>query len=88
MIKKGLMAIGIAGLITLACVNTEMDLGLCLNEQGDGMIYNADPDYNYISYRSTGAQTGDKVLTVLFKNPTNLAPDDYIYRNDWILERR
>lgn len=85
MFKKILIALGI---ITLTVVNTEIDFGACLNSQGDGMLYNGEPYYNYISYASTGAQAGDKVLTVFFKNPTNLAPDDYIYRHDWIIERR
>ena len=73
--------------ITWAGVNTEIDYGVCLNDTGDGQVYNADPEYNYISYRNTEAVTGDNVITVLFLNPFNMAPDDYIYRNDWIIGR-
>ena len=72
---------------TLLSLNTELDYGLCLNNQGDGKIYNADPIYNYISYASTDAKEGDKVLTVFFLNPTNLYCDDYIYRHDFIIAR-
>ena len=71
----------------LILINTELDFGVCLNNQGDGKLYNGDPYYNYICYASTEAQAGDKVFTVFFKNPTNLACDDYIYRHDIILTR-
>ena len=69
----------------LLVLNTELDFGICLNAQGDGMVYNDDPAYNYISYASTDAQAGDKVFTVFFLNPTNLECDDYIYRHDIVL---
>lgn len=88
--KRLLVALGI---FTLALVSytaifrTEYDTGVCLNEEQDGMVYNADPYYNYISYRSTNAQKGDKVFTVLVLNPFNTYCDDYIYRRDWIIER-
>ena len=83
-ILRSIYIIATAALILL---NTELDFGVCLNNQGDGKIYNADAYYNYISYRSTEAQEGDKVLTLFFKNPTNLECDDYIYRHDWIITR-
>lgn len=83
--KKAIITAILAITAYTAVFRTECEKGLCLNEQGDGMIYNADPNYNYISYRSTNAQTGDKVFTVLVLNPLNTAPDDYIYRRDWIL---
>ena len=81
-ILKNIYIIATAILILL---NTEIDFGVCLNAQGDGKTYNGDPYYNYISYASTDATTGDKVLTVFFKNPTNLECDDYIYRHDYIV---
>jgi hypothetical protein len=61
-------------------------MGACLNNEGDGMVYNADPEYNYISYRSTEAVAGDKVFTILVLNPFNNYCDDFIYRHDWIIE--
>lgn len=88
--KKILVALGI---FTLALVSytatfrTEYDLGVCLNDEQDGMVYNADPYYNYISYRSTDAQEGDEVFTVLVLNPFNTYCDDFIYRRDWIYRK-
>jgi len=62
----------------------ELDKGICLNTEQDGAILNADPDYNYISYRYTDARPGDTVYTILILNPFNTYCDDYIYRHDWI----
>lgn len=81
-----IIALGILA-ITWAGVNTEIDYGVCVNEEQDGFTFNDDPEYNYISYRNTDARPGERVLSVFFLNPTNLAPDDYIYRNDWIIGR-
>lgn len=83
-ILRNIYIIATAALILL---NTEIDFGVCLNNQGDGKIYNNDPVYNYISYASTSAQAGDKILTVFFLNPTNMECDDYIYRHDFIITR-
>lgn len=85
--KKLLIAALIGLAVTWAGVNTEIDFGQCLNDSGDGRVYNADPEYNYISYRKTEAVTGDNVITLFFLNPLNMAPDDYIYRHDWIVRR-
>ena len=85
--KKILVALGI---FTLALVSytatfrTEYDKGICLNEEQDGWLDNGEPYYNYISYRSTDAKTGDTVYTILILNPFNTYCDDYIYRHDWI----
>lgn len=70
---------------SVLALNTELDLGVCVNDNGDGKIYNADLYYNYINYSCIGAKEGDKVLTVLFLNPTNLYCDDYIYRKDFVV---
>lgn len=86
--KKAIIYTLLAMAAYTAVFRTELDKGVCLNNEQDGMIYNSDPEYNYISYRSTDARPGDKVITVLILNPLNTAPDDYIYRNDWIIERR
>ena len=83
---KILRSIYIIATAAILLLNTELDYGVCLNSQGDGKIYNADAEYNYISYRSTQAKAGNKVLTVFFKNPTNMEPDDYIYRHDIIIK--
>jgi hypothetical protein len=88
--RKAAKAVTILALIAIAYTaifRTEYDKGICLNNEQDGMIYNADPYYNYISYRSTDARPGDEVFTVLILNPTNLACDDYIYRHDAIIKK-
>ena len=85
--KKAIIILLLTFTAYTAIFRTEYDKGVCLNAEQDGMIYNADPYYNYISYRSTNAQTGDKVFTVLILNPLNTYCDDYIYRHDWIYER-
>lgn len=86
--KKILVVLGIFTLALVsytATVRTEYERGVCLNEQGDGKLHNGEPYYNYISYASTNAHTGDEVFTVLVLNPFNTYCDDYIYRHDWIL---
>lgn len=41
----------------------EIDFGRCLNDVGDGKLYNGEPFYNYISYRYTSAKQDDIVMT-------------------------
>ena len=41
----------------------EIDFGRCLNDAGDGKLYNGEPYYNYISYRYTSAKQDDIVMT-------------------------
>ena len=41
----------------------EIDFGRCLNDAGDGKLYNGEPFYNYISYRYTSAKQDDIVMT-------------------------
>ena len=84
--KKAIITILLAAIAYTAIFRTEYDTGVCLNEEQDGMLYNGEPYYNYISYRSTEAVPGDKVFTVLVLNPFNNYCDDYIYRHDWIVE--
>ena len=83
---KIIRTIYIIATAAIILLNTELDYGVCLNNQGDGKVYNADAYYNSISYASTEAKAGNKVLTVFFKNPTNMEPDDYIYRHDIIIK--
>lgn len=85
--KKTIITILLAFIAYTAVFRTEYDNGICLNNEQDGMVYNCDPNYNYISYRSTDAQPGDKVFTILILNPLNNYCDDYIYRQDWIYEK-
>lgn len=88
--RKAAKAVTILALVAIAYTaifRTEYDKGVCLNEQGDGKLYNGEPVYNYISYASTDAKPGDEVFTVCILNPTNTYCDDIIYRHDWILTR-
>ena len=58
--------------------------GVCLNDAQDGRCYLCDEHYDYISYRRTDAEQGDKVLTLLVLNPLNNYCDDFIYRKDFV----
>lgn len=77
----------ICALLLWLGVRTEINFGTCLNEDGDGRVYNAPPGYDYISYRDTDVVEFDKVLTVLILNPLNTSCDDYIYRHDFVVRR-
>ena len=45
----------------------EIDFGRCLNDAGDGKLYNGEPYYNYISYRGIGQQD-DIIMTFCINN--------------------
>lgn len=66
---------------------TDCDFGRCLDDSGNGKLYNGEEFYNYISYSGTGAEENDIVFTVCFLNPLNLANDDIIYRADLVVLR-
>lgn len=82
MTKKIIGAILIGFIAYTAIFRTEIDKGICLNEQGDGKLYNGEPYYNYISYRQTDATPGQEVITICILNPTNRYIDDIIFRYD------
>lgn len=86
--KKHIISI-ILGLIGLSAIvwlghRTEVDFGRCLNENGDGKVYNGEPFYNYIRYHE-GIHENDIVMTVCFLNPFNNEYDDIIYRYDKVV---
>lgn len=85
--KKTLIILALIAISYTAIFRTEIDNGICINQEQDGAIYNCDPNYNYISYRRTTAEPGDKIISLFILNPMNTAPDDYIYRADWIYRR-
>lgn len=66
---------------------TDCDFGRCLDDAGNGKLYNGEEFYNYISYRGTGAEENDIVFTVCFLNPFSIANDDVIYRADLVVLR-
>ena len=79
---KKLIFIGI--LAYLLAFRTTYDYGICLNENGDGMLYNGEPYYNYISYSGTKAKVNDEVITICILNPLTTYTDDIVARFDFI----
>jgi len=69
-------------LIVRTASRSELLRGVCLNADGDGMIY-TDSEYNYISYSGTDAKQGDEILTFDLLNPFNNYCDDYLIRIDY-----
>lgn len=65
-------------LIIEKCVGTVSD-----NEK-NGIIQNADSDYNYISYADVDCAKGDTVTTYLIYNPETNYIDDVIERFDYV----
>lgn len=63
----------------------DFDFGICLNNNGDGKLYNGEPYYNYICYPEN-IHAGDLVLTMCILNPLNNYCDDVIYRTDFIVK--
>ena len=61
----------------------EVCKGICLDESGNGKVYNGDDYYNYISYERTTANAGDEVLTIDILNPLNNYCDDIVLRIDY-----
>lgn len=86
--KKHVISI-ILGLLGLSAIvwlshRTDVDFGRCMNENGDGKLYNGEPFYNYIRYHE-GIHENDIVMTVCFLNPFNNEYDDIIYRYDKVV---
>ena len=67
---------------------TEIEHGICLDEQGNGMIFNNDPKYNYINYSNTNAEAGDHLITIDILNPLNNYCDDIVFRYDINVTRK
>ena len=67
---------------------TEIEKGICLDESGNGFLFNNDPVYNYISYASTNAEPGDHLITIDILNPFNNECDDIILRYDINVTRK
>lgn len=63
----------------------ERCVGVCLDDEGNGMILNA--EHNYISYRhSHGVCEGDVVLSLFTYNPDTDYVDDIIDRMDFVID--
>lgn len=62
-----------------------VDQGICLDEFGNGMLYEYDSDFNYISYsRVKNAKAGDLIYTFCIMDPNSNYIDDIIVRIDII----
>lgn len=65
-------------LIIEKCVGTVTD------DEKNGIIQNADSDYNYISYADVDCAKGDTITTYLIYNPKTNYIDDVIERFDYV----
>ena len=62
----------------------EIEFGRCLNNDGDGQLYNGEPYYNYINYGGhVDAKHDDIVMTISF-NDFN---DECMERWDFVILR-
>ena len=76
------IAIAFAVVIVAFVANIfEIDFGRCLNDDGDGKLYNGEPYYNYISYHYTDAQEDDIVMTFCINDRYG----DCLERWDWVV---
>lgn len=82
----------IIALFLWLCFRTEIDFGRVIDNEKNGILYNGESYYNYISYSSVDkAKENDIIMTVCILNPLNKANDDVVWRGDIILldnERR
>ena len=85
--KKAIFFTALVAVILFLFWKVDVDLGRCLDDSGNGKLYNGEEFYNYISYSGTGAEENDIVFTVWFLNPFSLANDDIIYRADLVVLR-
>ena len=68
-------------------IRSDLSVGICLDAEQNGLLYNGEPYYNYISYSETDATEGDLVVTYTLLNPLNDYCDDIVVRTDWIIKK-
>ena len=73
-----IMAI-IMSLFLVICPHVEILHGVVVDEARNGMLYNGDPIYNYISYKGLPVNVGDEITTLNIIR----TEDDIIYRADF-----
>jgi hypothetical protein len=83
--KKKIILFTLLAVVLFLVWKVDIDFGRCLDNAGNGKLYNGEEFYNYISYRGTGAEENDIVFTVCFLNPFNMECDDIIYRADLVI---
>ena len=65
----------------------EKCIGQCIDDEGNGVLFVDDEEYNYISYSSCeDVREGDVVLTLFIYNPGNSYTDDIIDRIDYVID--
>lgn len=62
----------------------EKCIGTVTDDEKNGIIQNADSDYNYISYADVDCEKGDTITTYLIYNPKSNYTDDVIERFDYV----
>ena len=73
---------------TINSTNAEISVGTCLNADGDGHIESStdgvEEPYTYINYTGTGAEAGDKVITITFYQDGEEHTDNYVMIADYV----
>ena len=67
------------------CVYVVRDVGTVLNADGDGRVDGYPEGHDYISYRGTGFEPGDRVITYTIMNPETDWCDDDLGRWDYLV---
>lgn len=62
----------------------EKCIAIVSDDEKNGIIQNADSDYNYISYAGVDCAKGDTVITYLIYNPNTNYTDDVVERFDFV----
>ena len=78
-LKIGIIA-EIILLVLILLSKFDINFGRCINDFGDGKLYNGEPFYNYICYGDI-AQQNDIVLTLSVSDNNG----DWLERWDWIV---
>ena len=67
-------------LLLIGASHLEINFGRCLNNAGDGKLYNGEPFYNYICYNNI-AKENDIVMTLALNDNDG----DWLERWDWVV---
>ena len=61
-------------------------VGIVLDEEGNGKLFNGDDYYNYINYANVNDfKVGDYIVTYCVYNPMTNYVDDVMFRMDYII---
>lgn len=79
--KKFAITMIILAVLLFALRIFEINFGRCLNDAGDGKLYNGEPFYNYISYKGIGEQ--DDIIMTFSVN--DLKYNECVWRGDIVI---